>query len=50
MLETASGLRYSLGFLGATALLHAAGLGLGLLIGLAGGAKPGIARSRAARP
>ena len=50
MPETASGLRYSLGFLGATALLHAAGLGLGLLIGLAGGAKPGIARSRAARP
>ncbi|HEV7438222.1 MAG TPA: urease accessory protein, partial [Methylobacterium sp.] len=48
MPETASGLRYSLGFLGATALLHAAGLGL--LIGLAGGAKPDIARSRAARP
>lgn len=31
MPETASGLVYGLGFLGGTALLHAAGLGLGLL-------------------
>lgn len=31
MPETASGLAYALGFVGATALLHAAGLGLGLL-------------------
>ncbi|GJD51864.1 hypothetical protein OPKNFCMD_4623 [Methylobacterium crusticola] len=33
MPETASGLAYGLGFLAATALLHAAGLGLGLLAG-----------------
>lgn len=30
MPETASGLRFGLGFLGATALLHAAGIGLGV--------------------
>ncbi|MCJ2034772.1 HupE/UreJ family protein [Methylobacterium sp. J-068] len=33
MPETASGLSYGLGFIGATALLHAAGLGLGLSAG-----------------
>ena len=33
MPETASGLAYGLGFLAGTALLHAAGLGLGLLAG-----------------
>ncbi|GJD56151.1 HupE/UreJ family protein [Methylobacterium dankookense] len=32
MPETASGLAYGLGFLGGTALLHAVGLGLGLLV------------------
>jgi urease accessory protein len=33
MPETASGLAYGAGFLGATALLHAFGIGLGLMIG-----------------
>lgn len=36
MPETASGLGYGLGFVIATAILHAAGIGLGLLIGRAG--------------
>jgi len=36
MPETAAGLAYGLGFMLATALLHAAGIGLGCLIGWAG--------------
>jgi urease accessory protein len=35
MPETVSGLVYGIGFLSATALLHALGIGLGLLIGYA---------------
>jgi urease accessory protein len=38
MPETASGLGYGVGFVIATALLHAAGVGLGLAIGRTGGA------------
>jgi urease accessory protein len=38
MPETVAGLAYGLGFVAATALLHAAGLGLGLLLGRAEGA------------
>jgi urease accessory protein len=37
MPATASALPYAAGFLGATALLHAVGVGLGLLFGLEGG-------------
>ena len=36
MPENASGLEYGIGFIGATALLHAVGVGLGLAIGYAG--------------
>jgi urease accessory protein len=36
MPETASGLAYGVGFILATALLHASGLGVGILIGKAG--------------
>jgi urease accessory protein len=36
MPETASGLAYGVGFILATALLHAIGIGLGILIGKAG--------------
>ena len=39
MPETASGLAYGLGFLAATALLHLAGVGFGLLLGRAGDAR-----------
>jgi urease accessory protein len=35
MPQTASGLAYGLGFIGATALLHGAGIGLGVAIGRA---------------
>jgi len=38
MPETASGLIYGVGFVLATAALHAAGIGLGLMIGKAGDA------------
>ncbi|HEX8417315.1 MAG TPA: HupE/UreJ family protein [Methylobacterium sp.] len=38
MPAAASGLAYGLGFVAATALLHAAGIGLGLLAGRSGGA------------
>lgn len=38
MPETASGLAYAAGFVGATALLHAIGIGLGLAVGKTGAA------------
>jgi urease accessory protein len=39
MPETASGLTFGLGFLAATALLHGAGIGLGLIVARIGAAR-----------
>jgi urease accessory protein len=37
MPAAASGIAYAVGFIGATAMLHAAGVGIGLLVGREGG-------------